>query len=261
MRPWRIRCSSVRVVSSCVLAATWFFLTKPLALSCTAPRWHCAGTSCKKWHCAGASCNCAQNKKPFSANHFPKQISPAVAKQGRRADRRHGVLRATSWELQPRTLRAFGICDAQEVWHKAIPAVAATGHPADLVKRDNCPQWKLSKHMSGHYILLTYAPFHQTQCSYRLQPRTSTCPDLVQCHSGVPHTSTCTHLGHCLESTGQRAVQTNSFIGLAHSNLRATIHDYFLSFWRTMRTASCPNCPERTCCPIQQNIYLHARVV
>ena len=160
-----------------------------------------------------------------------------------------------------------GLCEhLAYVTHKkfgteAIPAVAATGQPADLVKRDNCPQWKLSKHMSGHYILLTYAPFHQTQCSYRLQPRTSTCPDLVQCHSGVPHTSTCTHLGHCLESTGQRAVQTNSFIGLAHSNLRATIHDYFLSFWRTMRTGSCPNCPERTCCPIQQNIYLHARVV
>ena len=46
--------------------------------------------------------------------------------------------------------------DAHEVCGtEATLAIAATGQPADVVTQDSCKQQRLSKHMSGHYIVLT----------------------------------------------------------------------------------------------------------
>ena len=58
--------------------------------------------------------------------------------------------------IQPRD--AHGVCGTE-----AISAIAATGQPADVVTHDSGKQRQLSKHMSGHYIVLIQTPIHRTR--------------------------------------------------------------------------------------------------
>ena len=46
---------------------------------------------------------------------------------------------------------------------EAISAIAATGQPADVVTHDSGKKRQLSKHISGHYIVLIQTPIYRTR--------------------------------------------------------------------------------------------------
>ena len=64
--------------------------------------------------------------------------------------------------------------DAHEVCGtEAISAIAATGQPAEVVTHDSCKQRTLSRHMSGHQIVLTLSPIHLAR--YNIELRQEPC--------------------------------------------------------------------------------------